>query len=178
LPAAKAAAITQPVIIAKPIVRAPAPVVRAPIVTRPPPVVTTKPPVAAKCEAGARGCACLPNGSCNFGLRCENYICVTCPVGTYHCPCDAQGKCPGRTKKTGKLYCKKGICKKKVRYKKWYGPFPTFHTKFAGIDGLGEEAESDELEIGTTVLTWAAIMGVTGYIAWATLKPPARRAGR
>jgi len=94
-----------------------------------------------------------------------------CHTGTYHCPCDDHGKCPGHTKKEGKLYCRpafgssRGICRRKKRYTKWYGPFPTVKTKF---DGLGE-VESEETDLPMTLLALAAV-GAIGYMAYRLVK--------
>ena len=163
LPAEEHVAITAPVV-TKP---KPAPVVTKPrvvTVVTVAPTVKPAPTVPTKCEPGTLGCPCPPDSKCNWGLRCEAHICVTCPVGTHGCPCDAKGKCPGRTKKTGKLYCKSGKCKKKVHSGVW--PFSTTSYK-----GLGEAPAAP-------LWAWAAIIGIGGFIFWATLNPPRLPVGR
>lgn len=122
--------------------------------------VTLPPSSAPKCGnvAGTTGCACLPDGSCNWGLRCHAYTCETCPVGTHGCPCDAKDQCPGRTKATGKLYCKSSICKKRVHHGIW----PFDHTSFEGVDTAPAYA------------SWAIVIGLTGALFWATLQPVRR----
>lgn len=140
-----------------PVVKAPAVVQPTVVITKPQPVVT--PPRLTTCEAGAVGCPCRADNTCNRGSRCEAHTCVTCKLGTHHCQCDDNGKCPGRTKKTGKLYCKSGICKKKVHHGIW--PFSS-----TSYEGLGE------VQSVAPFWAWAGIIGLTGFIFWATLSQP------
>jgi hypothetical protein len=152
----KVAVVRAPVVVAKP-----PPVVKA----KPAPVVTVKPaPTVVKCEPGMKDCACRADSTCDRGSRCVAHTCVPCKLGTHKCQCDDNGKCPGRTSKTGKLYCKSGICKKRVHHGIW--PFSS-----TSYEGLGEEPAAP-------LWAWAGIIGLTGFIFWSTLRPPRLPIGR
>ena len=56
------------------------------------------------CEAGASGCPCYPNGTCDNGLTCSEGVCAACPEGAVGCPCYANGTCDSD------LTCESGVC--------------------------------------------------------------------
>lgn len=41
----------------------------------------------ADCQPGSEDCYCRPDATCDLGLRCELDTCISCPRGTFACPC-------------------------------------------------------------------------------------------
>ena len=58
------------------------------------------------CTAGADGCACRADGTCDAGLACQDLVCgaPACTTGTLGCPCRADNKCDAG------LSCGNGAC--------------------------------------------------------------------
>lgn len=64
------------------------------------------PDTSGTCTAGASGCACKEDQSCDGALTCVAGTCaeVTCSAGTVGCACNAGGGCEGA------LVCTDGVC--------------------------------------------------------------------